>query len=137
MSEEETTDAAARLAAKKAARAEAWAKLQADEIELEDKYDGELGPRGSEFEIVLPTNAAQVADGLVVVKKPERQKWAAFQESKMSATDAHHLVIACLADPADKERFNELAKSRPMIVSRCATAIAKLVGLELQAEAGK
>lgn len=114
----------------RAKEAEAHALLL---LELEDRFEQELGPVGKEFAIV---DLADVGEGAVVVKRPEQARMRQFKSSKMTEANHFDLVKPCVVYP-DAAAFLEITGRRDFVVTRCATACAKLHGLKLQEDAGK
>lgn len=106
---------------------------EVEELELEVRFDAELGPRGSHFEIV---NSGELNEGCIVVKLGEEVLWKRFQNSKMSQDDAAALVRPCVVYP-DLSKFEEITARRSHLVVRCANAVATLYGVKLEANAGK
>jgi len=62
-------------------RAEAEASREAEILELESRFEGELGERGAAFEFVTS------ADGVIALKLPEAVLTTRFLESKVTAAD--------------------------------------------------
>lgn len=102
-------------------------------LELEAKYESELGPRGEEFEIV---DASDIGAGIVVVKLGESVLWTRYTAGKMSEADTLDFVTPQIVFP-ERERFLALANRRGHLATRCANAIASLHGMKVQAETGK
>lgn len=140
MSATPSNDREARRAEMLARKAERE-KAQAEEderhadllLELEDRFEAELGRKGREYAIV---DLSDVGEGAVVVKRPEPAHMRTFKNSKMREADHYDLVKACLVHP-DFEAFKSIAGRRDFVAVRCATAAAKLHGLKLEEDRGK
>lgn len=137
MTEPTASDRFEELLAQKAerekARAAAKAARAVEELELETRFDGELGPRGSQFEII---DSGDLGEGFLVVKLGEEVLWKRFTASKMTSEDANQLVRPCIVYPA-KEKYDEITARRGALVNRCANALATLYGVQTEVSAGK
>lgn len=137
MSEPSSSDRLEELMKQKAerekTRAAAKAARAVEELELEARFDSELGPRGSQFEIV---DSGDLGEGFLVVKLGEEVLWKRFIASKMTSDDANNLVRPCVAYPA-KEKYDEITARRSALVTRCANALATLYGVQTEVSAGK
>lgn len=120
-------DAKAKLEEQKRAKA---LELEEKTLELELKYESELGPRGVFFEVV------DTIEGPVVIKLGEAILHKRFSESKVTPTDVHDYVTPCVVHPS-REEYLQLVDRRPAIEMRCATALAALYGAKRQADEGK
>lgn len=130
-------DRLAELRAKKdaidAAREIARKAAEIEETELEVRFHDELGPRGSQFEIV---NSGDLGEGCLVVRLGEDVLWKRFQSSKMTPEDAAALVRPCIVYPT-LPKYDEITARRSFLATRCANALATLYGVKLEANAGK
>jgi hypothetical protein len=131
------SDRLAELRAKKeaidAAREIERKAREVEELELEVRFDGELGPRGSQFEII---NTGEIGEGCIVVKLGEEVLFKRFQNSKLTAEDAAAFVRPCVVYPS-QSKYDEITARRGFIATRCANALATLYGVKLEANAGK
>ncbi len=136
MSEE--VEKRARLLSEKAAREAARAKaLEAREIlvlELEERFEKELGgPMGSEFDIVH----TGFLESPIVVKRPS----AVEHKTLTSAKDLTDAMIGNYVRPnvlhPSKEEYLAIVDKRPALNARCANAMTALQGNNATAEAGK
>lgn len=99
-------------------------------LELEERFVRELGARGAMFEVV------DSVEGPVVVSLGEAVLFKRFSESKMEMEDAAQFVTPCIVFPS-REKFTEIVGRRPVVLTRCATALGTLFGLKREADAGK
>ena len=104
-----------------------------EELELEVRFDAELGSRGSQFEII---NTGELGEGCIVVKLGEEVLWKRFQNSKMNAEDIAALVRPCVVYPT-LSKYDEITSRRSFLANRCANALATLYGVKIEANAGK
>lgn len=119
------------------ARAHAQAVARLEGLELEEKYERELGPVGQEFQIV---DATDLGEGFVVLRRGEEVLWKRYSKliAKETETevDTRDFVLPCVVHPA-KEKYDEIVSRRPFIASRCANALGSLYGVKRRAEEGK
>lgn len=106
------------------------------ELELEDKFEEELGPRGQEFEIVNV-----VGYGPIVIRRGEMVLYKRFQATMAggkdpSPEDIHAFVWPCIAYP-EKSDFNAIVDKRPHIGMRMANALLALMGAKESSDRGK
>lgn len=106
------------------------------ELELEDKYEDELGPRGQEFEIV---NLA--GHGPIVIRRGEMVLYKRFQAAMSngkdpSPEDVYGFVWPCIAYP-EKSAFDAIVDKRPHIAMRLANALLTLMGAKEVSDRGK
>ena len=111
-------------------RAEAEASREAEILELESRFEGELGERGAAFEFVTS------ADGVIALKLPEAVLTTRFLESKVTAADVHDFVLPCVVHPS-KDEYRAIVSKRPLVANRCATALLSLAGAKKESDAGK
>lgn len=111
-------------------RAEDAKKRAVEVLELELKFEGEIGPRGSQFEIV------ETVDGPIVVRLGEGILYERFTASKVTPADVHDFVYPCVIHPA-KEKYLEIVARRPDIASRVAHALMNLFGSRHKDDSGK
>jgi hypothetical protein len=106
-------------------------------LDLEAKYDAELGPAGVAFEIIefkqLDKVCAVKRSAPVVVK---RFDLAAKKKTGQTDEDALEYVIPNLLHPS-KEEFRSWLGQHPSIVWECAGALRRMEGLRAQEVAGK
>lgn len=118
------------------ARDQQAAAFKLKELELEDQYEGELGPRGEAFEII---NLAH--DGPVVVRRGEAVLFKRFQASMPGDKDPtpeaiYAFVKPCLVYP-EVSVFNEIISKRPQYATRVCNALCVLMGAKEGADRGK
>ncbi len=128
----------AELKAKKAeldeARESAREARELEGLELEIRFTAELGPMGSQFEMV---DSAELGEGFLVVKLGPEVLLKRFVNSKTNTPEeVAQFVRPCLVHP-EPEKFDEIASRRPALVIRAAHALMTLYGLKKEAEAGK
>jgi hypothetical protein len=106
-----------------AARAAKREEAELAVLELEAKYEKELGPRGVDFEIV------DTVEGPIVVKLGEAVLHTRFQSKgdKYTDADVFDYVDPCVVHPS-KEKFREMIGRKPVFAVRCASALATLFG---------
>jgi hypothetical protein len=133
-------DPAARLAELRNRKAAREQKIEAEKqaaelarLELEEKYEKELGPLGREFAIV---DCSDQGDGFVVMKRGEDVLWNAFKASKMGVVDTEAFVLPCVVSPSTDD-YRKLVKRRPFVADRCAGELATLFGVKLKADEKK
>jgi hypothetical protein len=117
------------------ARAKADEQRKVLELELELRFENELGPRGEEFEIVSTTS------GPVVVKRGEPVQYKRFQatmrgDKEPTPEDIYAYVSPCVVHPT-KSEFDHLLNRRPHIAMRCANALISLQGFKEESDRGK
>lgn len=106
-------------------------RLQA--LELEEKYEAELGARGKYFDIVA------TIEGPIVVKLGEAGLFKTWQtkvatKAAPSLEDCHAFVIHNVLHPS-KEQFNKITSDFPAVIVTCANALTALYqGNELTAQ---
>ncbi len=115
---------------REAMRAESAITREAEVLELESRFEGDLGERGAAFEIVTS------ADGPIVLKLPEAVLTTRFLESKVTAADVHDFVMPCVVHPS-KDDYRAIIAKRPLVANRCATALLSLAGAKKESDAGK
>lgn len=118
---------------REAARAEARELAELEGLELECRFEKELGPKGQSFAIV---DASELGEGFIVVKLGEEVLWKKYKSSKMEPGDTHDFVYPCVAHPS-RERYVEIVARRPFLAERSASALATLYGVKLRTEEGK
>lgn len=120
---------------KKRAATQAMARLEG--LELEAKYERELGPIGQEFQIVDVTD---LGEGFVVVRRGEEVLWKRYSKllasEKETEVDTRDFVLPCVVSPA-KEKYDEIVARRPFVAARCANALGALYGVRRRVEEGK
>lgn len=105
-------------------------KRRIEVLKLEAKFEEELGPRGSMFEIV------ETVEGPIVVRLGEGVLFQRFTASKVTPADVHNFVYPCVEHPT-KERYVEIVANRPEVAGRCAHALMSLFGAKNKDDAGK
>ena len=127
----------ARLLEQKAERdATRRARLAAREVErleLAERYELELGAEGSEFAIF---DSGHVDDPLVVVKRPALVQWSKYEQSKQTPIDRFDFVRPSIVHPAEAE-WNALREKRPGVEIQASNLMAHMMGLKVEADAGK
>lgn len=127
----------AELRAKKdaidAAREVARKVRAVEEMELEVRFDGELGSRGTMFELV---DSGDLDEGFIVVKLGPEVLWKRFTSSKTTNEDVHELVRPCVVHPSPA-KYDEIVARRPALGVRAANALATLFGVKSETNAGK
>lgn len=106
---------------------------EAEVLQLEDRFETDLGPRGSAFEIV---DSGELGEGCIVVKLGEEVLWKRFSASKMNPEDVEQFVKPLVVHPS-REKYDEIVGRRGALAIRCAHALATLYGVKLEANAGK
>ncbi len=122
------------IAALRAAKEKRDAEVEAEldgiellELQLEEKYVGELGPRGKEFDIYSTTF------GVYAFKKPEELNYQKAQNkidggrADEKRVAVHHLLASCLLYPT-AEVFNKAMSDRPGLGGNLLVVVAKLAG---------
>lgn len=102
-------------------------------LELEEKYEKELGPLGRAFVIV---DASDLGEGFIAMKLGEDVLWNTFKASNMNVVDTEAFVLPCVVHPS-KDDYRKIVKRRAFIADRCAGELATLYGVKLKADAGK
>jgi len=118
---------------REAARAEKVKALKIERLELEERFEKELGPMGEQFAIV---DATHCGEGFVVVKLGESVLHKQFMASKMEESDYHEFVFPTVVHPG-KDQFTQMAARRPGLRAECAVALLSLYGVKLKGDAGK
>jgi len=118
------------------ARDEQLAAFAQKELELEDQFEEEFGPRGEAFEIVNFQH-----DGPIAVRRGEPVLFKRFQASMPGDKDPtpeaiYAFVKPCLIYP-EKAAFDEIIGKRPQIATRVCNALAVLMGAKEGADRGK
>lgn len=108
-------------------------KAELELLEIVDKYETEIGPRGQRFQVI---DATALGEGLIVLKLGEEVLWKRYTASKMTDADTFDFVFPCVVHPA-KELFAEIVSRRGAIAGRCAKALGELYGLKFKEEEGK
>lgn len=119
-------------AAREEQRRKAKVKRDLLVLELESKYESDLGPRGQGFEIVAENHP----EGPIVVKLAEAVAHKKLTSSKLLMEDVEHYVLPCVVYP-ERDRYLQIVGSRPEIRNRCANALFTLQGAKTEADAGK
>lgn len=136
---ERKSELLARKAAKEAeieARKEA---LTVQLLELEEKYDLELGTRGIDYEIVDITDCSK-EHPFLVLKLGERifhKRFVALSDDKKGLLEEQQNFVAPCCVVPGPEKFRELSNVRPGIADRAGIALLRLYGHDLGAKAGK
>lgn len=127
----------AELKAAKAAREQSRAiqveALQVKALELEEKFEKELGPIGVAFEVV------DVSDLLldpIVVKRGLAVTFKQFSNSKVNEEDVDAYVTASLVHPPIEE-YRKTINAHPALGIRCALAVSKLHGTKIEQDTKK
>lgn len=123
------------LRAKRAKReSEREAEAQArelQELELEDKYSTDLGPRGKAFEMVVTEH------GIVVVKLGDAATYKRYMASDKDAAESIHQFVAPNVVFPSREEYGRLTVERPFVGVKCAGALLSLYGVKEDARAKK
>jgi hypothetical protein len=114
-----------RKAQREASRAKERAAADLERLELEDKFEEDIGPIGREFTIV---DCSDTGDGFIVLKLGLDVQWNTFLASKMNAQDLDTFVVPCLLHPS-VDQYRAIVKKRGAIAPRCGTALATLYGV--------
>lgn len=122
--------AASARAAKREAEREA---AELERLELEAKYEGEIGPIDRAFVIV---DASDLGEGFIVLRLGEGVLWKTFSTSKMDVVDVETFVLPNVVHPS-RETYREIVMRRGFLADRCATSLAKLYGVKRETDAGK
>ena len=116
------------------ARAKAREVRESEALELEIRFSEELGPKGSQFEIV---DSGDLGEGFIVVKLGPEVLLKRFLASKTTTPeDVAQFVRPCVVHP-EKETFDEIASRRPALAARACHALMNLYGLKKEDDAGK
>jgi hypothetical protein len=118
---------------REAARAEKVKALKIERLELEERFEKELGPMGEQFAIV---DATHCGEGFVVIRLGESVLHKQFMASKLEEPDYHEFVFPAVVHPA-KDAFVQIAARRPGLRAECAAALLGLYGVKLKGDAGK
>ena len=124
------------LRAAKAAR-DSQKKAEADArelacLELEEKFTKELGPRGTQFEIIdTPEGPIVVRLGEAVLFKRMRDK-----PGEANSEDLQNFVSPCVVHP-DKAAFSAMIEKRFGVLMRCSAALITLYSGAAAARAGE
>jgi len=107
-------------------------------LELEAKFDAELGPRGRAFEII---NATSLGEGFIVLKLGSGILWRNFEKALQkkdgpSVVDVESLIIPNLVHPSP-EKYRQIVMDRPFVADRCASALGDLYGVKAEHDKGK
>lgn len=111
-------------------RAEKARKMKDEVLKLELRFEGEIGARGDQFEIV------ETVEGPIAVRLGEGILHQRFTKSEVTEVDVNDFVYPCVIYPA-KEKYSEIALRRPDIANRCAHALMGLYGSRHKTDAGK
>lgn len=99
-------------------------------LELELRLEGELGPRGKEWEIVEDDGHGEgpiaVQLGASVLQKRFESELAGGKLK--TSEDFASFVLPCIVFP-DKEAVDKIFDKRPFLITRCANALAQLYGV--------
>jgi len=114
-------------------REEAKAASQLAELELEERFEADLGPRGVAFEIIDLTD---LGAGFVVVKRGEAVLYRQMKASKITEDDVQRFVKPQIAFP-DKVEFLEITGTFYAVWTRCFDALVALHGFKAKEERGK
>lgn len=132
-----TEDRRAELLAKKVEREkQREAEAEAHKLlllELEDRFEEEVGVRGRDYEIV---DLGKWGEGAIVVALPKSVHIRAFRNSKMNEPQKWDLVKACLLYP-EVDKLKEVAARRDFVISHCANAACELHALDMREREGK
>jgi hypothetical protein len=106
-------------------------------LDLEAKYEAELGPRGAAYQVEV----FEDLDKVIVLKRPDRLVVKRFDEAgkkKLGASEAETLdyVLPSLLYPT-KEEFREWTKVHPSIVLECTGSLRQMEGLRIREQLGK
>lgn len=116
-----------------AKRAEKELDRELEKEELLAKFEGLLGPRGSEFQLL---DTRLPGDPYVVVKRPAMVQWTKWEQSKQTPTDRYDLVAPSIVHPSIDE-FNELRTKRVGIETTLSNLMAPMMGIFQAEDAGK
>lgn len=104
-----------------------------ERMELAERFEGELGPEGSEFMIY---DSKHLDDPLVVVKRPALVQWTKYEQSKHTPTDRYDFVAPSIVHPPLDE-FNTLRQKRIGVEIAASNLAAHLMGINTEALEGK
>lgn len=124
---------------REAERAATRERLELERLELEDKYERELGPIGSAFDVVDISDVS-LDHPFVVVKLGDAMYFRRFKgltAEQMELIEHQQAFVAdnCVVPGADK--FRELTTARPGVAVRVVNALLGLYGLEVGKRQGK
>lgn len=135
--EKDLNEKVAALRARKAQREKAAEVLstvaELQRLELEERFEAELGPLGSAYVIV---DVSDLGEGFVVLKLGEGVLWNTFKSSKMNVVDTEAFVLPNVVHPS-RDEYRALAARRGFVPERCAGELATLYGVKLKADGGK
>jgi hypothetical protein len=120
-------------AARQSLRAKKREAAEEARLELESKFERELGPMGEKFEIIDLTNLGK---GLVVIKQGSSVIHKRFENSKKEDEDIEAYVMPCLAYPSADD-FRAILNDLPEVLGRCAFACHRLFGAKTREDEGK
>lgn len=104
-------------------------------LELEDKYETSLGPRGRAFQIANEDNAC--GEGPIVVKTADFANYKRWQMKDGDAPeDAIVLLRTCVVYP-EPAAFESICGRRPHLIKRAVSAVIALAGVSAAARQGK
>lgn len=144
MSEKEDPKArkAELLAAREKREAEREAtreRLELEYLELEAKYEEELGPKGIAFAIVDVSDCS-LEHPFIVLKLGEPLPYRKFKgltdEQKMMAEHQQNFVAPACVVPTDTQ-FRVLSSTRPGVAERAAAELLGLYGQDIGKKRGK
>lgn len=118
---------------RESARDDARIDRELEKEELIAKFERELGPRGSEFQIL---DTRLPGDPLVVIKRPQKVQWTKWEQSKQTPVDKYDLVAPSVVHPS-VEAFGDLLQKRAGIETTITNLMAPMMGLFEAEEAGK
>lgn len=109
--------------------------LELELLELEEKYESELGPVGRKFLIL---DLTELGEGFVVLKQGETVVYKRYSEAKNKTDkEVEEYVLPCLVHPTT-EKFLEIVNTRyPEVLYRCAHAVNRLFGKKSEDDMGK
>jgi hypothetical protein len=102
-------------------------------LELIDKYEREIGPRGQSWDVV---DATRWGEGFFVVRLGAGINFQTYADSKMGPADKHDFICPCLVHP-DVETYRAARARRPAIDFEISNVLAVLYGVKLKDDEGK
>lgn len=113
-----------------------------ERLELIDKFETDLGPRGREFVVVDVTN---LGEGFVVLRKPtaasHKRYMNAVEKAKdkgkpIEEADTNQYVLPCVVHP-EKATYSRIANERHDVPVQCAAAMMSMLQAAKEADEGK
>lgn len=105
-------------------------KRELELLELEEKFETEIGPRGREWDMVNTSECP------VAFRLGDSVLHKQFVNSKLKESDVHDFVYPSVIHP-DRDKFLEVASRRPGLLVVVANKLADLYAAKSEDDAGK